>query len=101
MIPTLLRKYLGELVVKTIGSALYVYGIISQGDRANYSFFLDGASTGTPFIRDELSAGPVIYNQILYSNPSMPNGSHTFVLQNGQPGVEFSLLLFDYVVYTT
>lgn len=101
MIPTFLLEYFGELVVKTIGSALYVYGIISQGDRVHYSFFLDGASIETPFIRDELSAGPVIYNQILYSNPSMPNGSHTFVLQNGQPGVQFSLLLFDYIIYTT
>ena len=41
------------------------------------------------------------YNTFLYSNTSISLGPHTFVLQNGLDGGPASIVLFDYLIYST
>ena len=68
---------------------------------ANYSYFMDGDLVGT-FTRSPSGQPTFLYDFLLYANSTMPNGSHQFSVQNGEPGdLHPSLVLLDYAVYTT
>ncbi|EKM60243.1 uncharacterized protein PHACADRAFT_203489 [Phanerochaete carnosa HHB-10118-sp] len=94
------------------GSAIYVYGVIVTsplipfGDTSSthLGFFIDDQLVGT-FNNTPAGNGsnPAAfkYNVTLYSNRSLPHGPHTFVLQNGLDGGPASIVLFDYLVYST
>ena len=72
-----------------------MYGIVL--DAADYTFLLDGQIVGafTSTALDEPS-----YHMLLYSNPSISSGTHTFVMQNGGSLNIQTLALLDYAVYT-
>ncbi|KIP04303.1 hypothetical protein PHLGIDRAFT_493838 [Phlebiopsis gigantea 11061_1 CR5-6] len=82
-----------------LGSALYVYGVLYTGLNASYHFSLDGQPAGT-FVRSGNSSNEFLYNQTLYSNSSLSEGTHKFMLQNGWAGNGNSLVLLDSFVYT-
>lgn len=88
------------------GSALYVYVILAPDSAhagltadSNMFFTLDGKSVGA-FSLNASSYNDYQYNYAAYSNPSIGNGDHTFILQNGQEGATNSLILLDYMVYS-
>ncbi|KIP04304.1 hypothetical protein PHLGIDRAFT_201537 [Phlebiopsis gigantea 11061_1 CR5-6] len=93
---------------KFSGTGLYVFGIIplvgfNPISGADYLFFLDEQMVGE-YTHDPATGGTpsrLIYNQALYSNSSIPDGDHTFRFQNGVEGGIPSLILLDYLVYTT
>ena len=68
---------------------------------ADVTFFIDDQTAGKfqytpPVINDSF-----LYNHLLWQSGPLSNSHHTFSLQNGCFGDLVSLLLFDYVVYTT
>lgn len=72
-----------------------------MGSSTVHYYYLDGELVGTRLM--EPSGQPTFtYNFLLYSNSSIPNGTHEFTLQNGSPSdPEQSLVLLDYAIYTT
>ncbi|PSS37780.1 hypothetical protein PHLCEN_2v381 [Hermanssonia centrifuga] len=92
------------------GSAIYVFGIISHNHNntvrdMDIFFYIDDHMVGN--FKDSPPANPdggivYDYNVVLYANPSISQpGSHNFTLQNGQIGGSSSLILFDYIIYTS
>lgn len=63
------------------------------------TFSIDGQTVGS-FELAPTGQATYDYNVLVYANSSIPSGTHTFVLQNGQPGGAKSLVLLDYIVYT-
>ena len=89
------------------GTAIYVYGVLAQAVEhprgwADISFFIDSRPLGSFQYSppNPPQPGVYIYNTLLWHTDSLPLGAHTFTLQNGIPGGQVSLILFDYVVYT-
>ncbi|KAI0673887.1 hypothetical protein C8Q78DRAFT_658331 [Trametes maxima] len=92
------------------GTAVYVYGVVLKHPPPGGTFTLstklqvnlDGASS-TPYNYNgnwHLSSGPVYqYNALVYQTTGLPSGSHTLVItpSNG----DSSIILLDYIVYTT
>ena len=88
-----------------IGSAIYVYGILSQSltnpdGAANLSFFIDGQLAGTFDYIPPGNSNNYTYNAMLWANNSIAPGSHTFSLQNGYSNRSSSLVMLDYIVYS-
>ncbi|KAI0793311.1 hypothetical protein C8Q75DRAFT_712891 [Abortiporus biennis] len=86
------------------GTALYVYCILGHSNinpisNSDMSFFLDGQFVGS-FFRLADGGTNFDFNVPVYVNTSIPDGTHTFVLQNGHIGDLAALVLFDYFVYT-
>ncbi|THG99433.1 hypothetical protein EW026_g2910 [Hermanssonia centrifuga] len=102
----------GKSVVQTAslqynGSAFYVYGILSEstsdpGSIANIVFLIDGQPIGKFVYTPPGITGGYIFNVLLYGNDTIPQGQHTFTIQNGEPGgsPSESLILLDYIIYT-
>lgn len=89
------------ITVQFTGSAVYVFNILPntlQGTitSADISFSIDGENVGR-FTRSPDSSGTILYNQLVYSNTALNDGPHTLVMT---PNIN-SLILFDYLVYTT
>lgn len=89
----------------SIGSAVYVYGILSNANdnpngNADQKIFINSRQVGT-FKHVPDGTGSFVYNALLYANSSLPYGSHTLMIQNGEQGDLSSLILLDYFVYTT
>ncbi|KIP04306.1 hypothetical protein PHLGIDRAFT_201620 [Phlebiopsis gigantea 11061_1 CR5-6] len=93
------------------GSALYLFGIIhlprdDQTSSAKYTFSIDGERVGRfngddSDLFEDPSQSEYLYHQVLYSNSSIPNGLHSFTVQNGQIGGDFTTILLDYLIYST
>jgi hypothetical protein len=88
-----------------VGSAIYVYGILSHSksdpiSNAELYFFIDGTQVGT-FSFTPNGSRTYSYNYLLYSNNNIPYAPHSFRLQNGRIGGPVSLVLLDYLVYST
>ncbi|KAK7694205.1 hypothetical protein QCA50_001385 [Cerrena zonata] len=86
------------------GSALYVNCILSHlgsnpDGTTNMLFFLDGEFMGS---YQQFPNGDPTYefNTMVYANSSIPNGHHTFTIQNGQLQAPGSLVLLDSIMYT-
>ncbi|KAJ3542875.1 hypothetical protein NM688_g5927 [Phlebia brevispora] len=90
------------------GSAIYVYGIQCHTldfpqCTADIEFYIDGQlmpQTYT-FTPDNPGTNTYTYNVLLYGNDALPTGPHSIVIQNGVQGVSSSIILLDYLVYTT
>ncbi len=87
------------------GSAFYVYGILSEstsdpGSIADIVFLIDGQPIGKFVYTPPGIAGGYSFNVLLYGNDTIPQGQHTFTIQNGEVGGLGSLILLDYIVYS-
>ncbi|KAI0633049.1 hypothetical protein C8Q77DRAFT_865789 [Trametes polyzona] len=90
------------IVVNFTGSAIYMYNILVNRVPATHTltrleFFLDGDHAFS-FIHVPDNTTDVIYNALVYSNTSMPQGPHS--LQAVASGNGTILTLFDYAIYT-
>ncbi|KAI1791561.1 hypothetical protein LXA43DRAFT_1010776 [Ganoderma leucocontextum] len=85
------------------GTAVYVYNVIPNYLKGahtvvNLSFSIDGQTVGQ-FTHTPDSSSTILYNHLVYSNTGLSDSVHTLVmsvLENDQ-----SLIIFDYLVYTT
>lgn len=89
-----------------LGSAIYAYGLLSNKEgnsptgTSQFKFFIDNEVHGQfDHIPDGTSG--FTYNALLCSIDKLPHGFHEFKINNGVSGGIDSLLLFDYLVYTT
>lgn len=88
------------------GSAIYVYGIQSQSltlpsSNAYILFSIDGANVHNYTFQATGPADTYKFNQLLFSGAGLGQGPHTLQMQNGYVGGALSLMLLDYLVYTT
>ncbi|KAJ7923044.1 hypothetical protein B0H13DRAFT_2185293 [Mycena leptocephala] len=79
------------------GSAVYVFCALDGNIDA--TFYLDGVQVGT-LLRTAVEPAGYEYNVPVYANPSIPQGQHTLVMQNGRPNGIQSLMILDSIVYT-
>ncbi|KAI1796623.1 hypothetical protein LXA43DRAFT_1057509 [Ganoderma leucocontextum] len=91
------------ITVSFTGSAVYVFNIVPNTlpdttTFANISFTIDGKYVGS-FTRAPDSSSAILYNYLVYRNTTLKNGLHTLVMSAG--GGTKSLVLFDYLLYTT
>ena len=88
------------MTVQFTGTALYVYNIVADDAPTELFFYLDGYAVGQ-FIHHAIpsSVGVLQYSVLVYKNESMPDATHMFTMQTG--GSMESLILFDYIVYTS
>lgn len=95
---------ISKLAVQTLhqGTAVYAYCILDNNNTyttfTNLTFSLDGEQVGS-FSHGPDGSGSYVYNALVYTNTSVPNGNHTFVIHSPRGSVD-SLVLFDYVQYT-
>lgn len=82
------------------GSALYVYCVVDLGINSSMGFVLDGQVVGNFNYQANLNTTGYNYNVPVYANSSIPDGIHSFVLQNGPMNGPSSIVLFDYYVYS-
>lgn len=89
-----------------VGSAIYAYGLLCHHQGTNPActsqlrFYIDNQLYGSFEYVPDGTAG-FTYNTLLFSVDTLPHGPHEFVIQNGVDNKEISLLLFDYLIYTT
>ena len=91
------------------GTAVYVYGILSlsvhsgPSGPADIIFTIDGGTTRPVEVFSFTPNGPegqYSYDTLLWYTDHLPNGQHSFRLQNGIPNRRDSLILLDYIIYT-
>ncbi|KAJ3557687.1 hypothetical protein NM688_g1338 [Phlebia brevispora] len=84
------------------GSAIYAFGILSLSSNkpADLTFYIDNHLAGSFEFFPPGNNG-YNYSVLLYANSSIPQGTHTFTVQNGHSGGNTSLVLLDYLVYTS
>ena len=88
------------------GTAVYVYNIIpntfpdGSSTLVNISFALDGKTVGE-FKHFPNASSEISYHQLVYSHTNLSDSSHTFIMSASGIDSEPSLILFDYLVYTT
>jgi hypothetical protein len=86
------------------GTAVYAYCILINANNdswpllTNLTFSIDGAQVGSYFHLSERT-DLYTYDQLVYSNSAIPNGTHDFGIHIPR-GVNNSAILFDRVVYT-
>ncbi|KAI0325589.1 hypothetical protein GY45DRAFT_1374616 [Cubamyces sp. BRFM 1775] len=93
--------------VSFIGHAVYVYHIVvnilvpNTYTTTDLTFYIDSEYVGdyTHDPTSNTSTPSVFYHQLVYSNDSLAQGEHTF--QIIASGNSISLILFDYIIYTT
>ncbi|PIL26793.1 hypothetical protein GSI_11129 [Ganoderma sinense ZZ0214-1] len=89
------------ITVRFSGSAVYVFNILpntlpSTITLANITFSIDGEDVGR-FIRSPDSSSTILYDQLVYHNATLNDGPHSLAMTAG----DNSLVLFDYLLYTT
>ena len=89
------------ITVHFTGSAVYVFNILPNtlpytATAAHISFSIDGEDVGL-FIHSPNAGATILYNQLVYNSTGLRYGSHTLTMAVGNG----SLILFDYLVYTT
>ncbi len=89
------------ITIHFTGSAVYVFNILPNTlpvtvTFANISFSIDGEDAGV-FTRSPLPGTTILYNQLVYHNTGLNYGPHTLIITPSN----YSLLLFDYLLYTT
>ncbi|KAJ3556387.1 hypothetical protein NM688_g2052 [Phlebia brevispora] len=89
-----------------IGSAFYLYGILSHSTANPTSaedlyFFVDDQAVGHfTYTPPDPGNNTYSYNVLLYANNTIPPGVHNFKMQNGLPNGTVSLVLLDYAIYS-
>lgn len=100
--------YLGgppvNVSVYFVGQAVYVYNIIANAvpditTNTSLVFALDGTVVGAYTYSPDPAGPKLLYNVPVYVNSSLPPGEHVLTISAGS--TEWSLILFDYIVYTT
>ncbi|KAJ6626894.1 hypothetical protein B0H10DRAFT_1941511 [Mycena sp. CBHHK59/15] len=91
-------------LTSTQGSAVYVYCALSRSSvspvgNSDMSFYIDGVLTGS-FSQFAIGSAGFDYSVPVYSNPSIPPGVHTLMIQNGHVDGYKALLILDYIVYS-
>ncbi|KAI1782902.1 hypothetical protein LXA43DRAFT_1137095 [Ganoderma leucocontextum] len=91
------------ITVQFTGTAVYVFNILpntlsNTTTVVNISFSIDGTDVGT-FTRSPDSSSTILYNQLVYQNTALTDVAHTLIMTAG--GDSKSLVLFDYLLYTT
>nr|VWO98222.1 Methyltransf_11 domain-containing protein [Ganoderma boninense] len=85
------------------GTAVYVYNVIPNflkgaNTNVNLAFTIDGVTVGQ-FTHTPDSSGTILYNHLVYSTTGLADAEHTLVMSAS--GSKESLIIFDYLVYTT
>ncbi|KAI0756227.1 hypothetical protein C8Q80DRAFT_15905 [Daedaleopsis nitida] len=94
------------ITISFSGTAVYVYNIIANHVPAtdtltSLSFMLDGEHVAT-YEHPPTQSSQYMYDVLVYSNGSLEDMKHTLKIQDmTSPTGPPSLVLFDYVVYTT
>ena len=91
------------ITVSFSGSAVYVFNIVPNKlsgtvTNTDISFTIDNEYVGS-FIRHADNTSDILYNHPVYSNTTLQDDVHTLVMSAGGTGQ--SLILFDYLIYTT
>ncbi|TBU24185.1 hypothetical protein BD311DRAFT_672362 [Dichomitus squalens] len=91
-----------QVQVTFTGTAVYVFNVVPNtlpgtDTLMNISFAIDGETVGD-FFHQPNSSSVILYDQLVYSNATLPNTSHTLVMSAS--GDEESLIFFDYLLYT-
>jgi hypothetical protein len=90
-----------KISVASLGTAVYAYRILDNNAAytalTQLTFSLDGVQVGK-FEHTPDGSGSFVYNTLVYANPSISNGQHTFAIDVSTSSD--SLILFDYVVYS-
>ncbi|RDX42949.1 hypothetical protein OH76DRAFT_1248839 [Lentinus brumalis] len=87
------------------GSAVYVYNLVANNipgttTFTNLTFILDGTEVGQySHFPQNNAASTILYRTVVYQNDSLAQAPHTLSIEAGGP--TDSLVLFDYVIYTT
>ncbi|KAH6912767.1 hypothetical protein BKA70DRAFT_1559236 [Coprinopsis sp. MPI-PUGE-AT-0042] len=87
------------------GTGIYVYCALARSDdpgfatRSDMTFYIDGQEMGT-FRQGPLRGDGFDYDALVYENTALAPRDHEFVLQNGRPDAQDSLVLLDRIVYT-
>ncbi|TFK88885.1 hypothetical protein K466DRAFT_585124 [Polyporus arcularius HHB13444] len=87
------------------GSAVYVYNLVANTipgvtTFTNLTFVLDGTEVGQyTHSPQNNAASTFLYRTVVYQNDSLPQAPHMLSIEAGGPTA--SLILFDYVIYTT
>jgi hypothetical protein len=87
---------------RTAGTAVYAYCIMANNisgatTTTNLSFTVDGQYLGG-FFHNPGPNADYNYNVLVFSNNTLSDGQHNFVLASDGPTT--SLVLFDYLIYT-
>ncbi|KIP01101.1 hypothetical protein PHLGIDRAFT_395076 [Phlebiopsis gigantea 11061_1 CR5-6] len=91
------------------GSAIYIFGVVAYSGNnpgghggAELFFFIDGGQLGSFSSAVNKTAPKYTYNTLLWSEDTLPHGEHRLTIRNGQDGRgTASLLLLDYIIYST
>lgn len=84
-------------------AAYFIVPDIQTGDltlTTNLTFSLDDSTVGT-YSHSPTGGAEFLYNQECFSKQGLSDGSHTLVISANAPSGQSSLVLFDYLVYTT
>ncbi|KAI0704702.1 hypothetical protein C8Q76DRAFT_180794 [Earliella scabrosa] len=94
------------ITIQFVGAAVYVYNLLAntvdgypngKPPPTTLTFALDGESAGD-FSHTPTSAVGYEYNALVYSNDNLADAGHTLLIQATG---DWSLVLFDYVIYTS
>ncbi|EMD41610.1 hypothetical protein CERSUDRAFT_120627 [Gelatoporia subvermispora B] len=92
-------------IVTFQGSAVYVYCITTndlQLGNVDLTFYIDGEVVGRFLDTSQSPADELFnYNTLVYSNTSLSLDNHTFIMTNGQNTLQKSIVLLDFLQYTT
>ncbi|EIW65018.1 uncharacterized protein TRAVEDRAFT_42416 [Trametes versicolor FP-101664 SS1] len=101
----------GSAVVPTVvvefeGSAVYVYCIIPDSRASvdgfpNMRFVLDGVLAGSYSLKPPAGTGAYDYHTLVFASQSLASELHVLEIENGVPQSGGSILLLDYILYTT
>ncbi|KAJ7583359.1 hypothetical protein C8J56DRAFT_207726 [Mycena floridula] len=91
------------LIEHVVGAQVSVHGILYPHYVATHlTFFIDSVQAGTYSSPVGAKAQPVIvYNVTFWTSGNLALGLHELVIQNGNPGGNQSLVLLDYIEYST
>ena len=89
------------------GSAVYVFNLIANiidngyvTTFTNLTFHIDGDQVGSYTHEPDNSAPAIQYNVCVYQNTTLPHGQHQLEMRSASITKD-SLILFDYIIYTT
>lgn len=90
--------------IELTGSAVYVYcalarTAVSPTGNSDMTFWIDGSKVGE-FVRTAPGLPGYEHNVLVYRNTSIPDGKHTFMIQNGRVDGPVALMMLDRIVYT-
>ena len=95
-----------QVIANFTGSAVYVYNILLNNltdntvvKLTNLSFTIDDQEPEFFTHSPDPNSDTILYNQLVYSNTALENGPHS--LSMAGTGDSATIVLFDYLVYTT